>query len=179
MRWFAALVTCSVIAGCVPAQQPESARTVAAYEVLLQSEQDRTEFLSVVSRVAEAEGLHLDSATLQELQRTAEIIPAAEMTIHAAVWRGSTDDDAEAVIMDGRDHLGQVWIMFSRGEDPRLATRFRERAMREIVARWPDTLSLPIMPNGAIPLHRDLVRTPDGYIVDPSAASRYSKERSS
>lgn len=126
--------------------------------------------------MARAEGLHIDSATRQELQRTAEIIPAAEMTIHATVWRGEKDDDSEAVIMDQHDHLGQVWIMFSQGEDPQLATRFRQRAMREIMARWPETLSLPIMPNGAIPLHADRVRTPEGYIVDPAAVSKYAEE---
>jgi len=37
--------------------------------------------------------------------------------------------------------------------------------MREIMQRWPCTLSLPIMPTGAIPLHGDLVRTSNGYMV--------------
>jgi hypothetical protein len=64
--------------------------------------------------------------------------------------------------------------VFSKGEDPQLTTRFRESAVREIMLRWPDTLSLPIMPNGAIPLHRDLVRTPSGYIVNPSEAHKYA-----
>lgn len=178
MRWFVAALACSIVSACV-VEQPESARTVAAYEVPLPSEQDRTEFLSVVSEVARAEGLHLDSATQQELRRTAETIPTAEMTVHAAVWRGETDDESEAVIMDQHDHIGQVWIMFSLGEDPQLATRFRERVMREITARWPETLSLPIMPNGVIPLHADLVRTPDGYIVDPAAAPKYAERRPS
>ncbi len=173
MRWLAAALACSIVSSCA-VEQPESAETVAAYEVPLQSEQDRVEFLSVIGEVARVEGLHLDVATRQELQRTAEIIPAAEMTIHAAVWRGETDDESEAVIMDQHDHLGHVWIMFSRGEDPQLATTFRERAVREIVARWPQTLSLPIMSNGAIPSHTDLVRTPEGYILDPAAASKYA-----
>ena len=178
MRSLPALLICAVTASCVVAQ-PESGKTVAAYEVPLQTEQDRAEFLSIISAVARAEGLHVDSATQQELQRTAEIIPTAEMSVHAAVWRGSTDNDSEAVIMDQHDHLGQVWIMFARGENPQLATRFRERAMQQVTARWPATLSLPIMPNGAIPLHADLIRTPDGYIVDPSAASKYSEEQHS
>lgn len=54
-----------------------------------------------------------------------------------------------------------------------LASRFRENAMREIMLRWPGTLSLPIMPTGAIPLVEDLVRTPNGYVVNPSAAHKY------
>ena len=95
------------------------------------------------------------------------------MTIYVAVWRGSKDDEVVASAMDKHDHLGQVWIMFSKGKDPTLTSRFRESAMREIMLRWPGTLSLPIMPTGAIPLHRDLVRTPNGYIVNPSEAHKY------
>jgi len=44
--------------------------------------------------------------------------------------------------------------------------------MREIMLHWPDTLALPIMPTGAIPLASDLVRTPTGYVVRPSAAHK-------
>lgn len=77
--------------------------------------------------------------------------------------------------MDQHDHLGQVWVMFLRGEDPPLATRFRDRVMREIMVRWPETLSLPITANGRIPLHGDLVRTAEGYVVNPAAASRYAE----
>jgi hypothetical protein len=63
--------------------------------------------------------------------------------------------------------------MFSKGKDPTLASRFRETAMHEIMQRWPGTLSPPIMPTGAIPLHRDPIRTPDGYIVNPTEAYKY------
>jgi hypothetical protein len=95
------------------------------------------------------------------------------MTLSAAVWKGEDDDEAIASAMDGPDHLGQVWLTFSKGEDPALNERFRDAAMREIVRRWPETLSLPLMPTGAIPLSRDLVRTPQGYIVNPSEAAKY------
>jgi hypothetical protein len=93
--------------------------------------------------------------------------------MNAAVWRGANDDEAVAFVMDQPDHLGQAWIMFLRGKAPQLATRFRESAMRQIMLRWPDTLSLPIMPTGAIPLHGDLIRTPNGYMVNPSEAHKY------
>jgi hypothetical protein len=63
--------------------------------------------------------------------------------------------------------------MFFRGKDPALASRFRESVTREIMLRWPETLSLPIMPTGTIPLYSDLIRTPNGYIVNPSEAHRY------
>lgn len=96
--------------------------------------------------------------------------------MHAAVWRGSDDDEPLATIMDQADHIGQVWIMFSKGEDPAVNRRFQDRAMHAILDRWPNTLTLPIMPSGAIPLHRDLVRTPTGYEVNPAAASKYEPQ---
>jgi len=172
MRWIVTLAICVVVTGC-GAAQTESARTVAAFEVPLPSEADRSQFLSVLRAAAEAEGMHVDAATSNELEKMAKAIPGAEMTMSAAVWRGSNDDEVVASAMDQHDHLGQVWIMFSRGKDPTPTSRFRERAMREITLRWPGTLSLPIMPTGAIPLHRDLVRTPNGYIVNPSEPHKY------
>ena len=117
--------------------------------------------------------MHLDAASTEELEQTAQAMPLAAMTMHAAVWRGPEDEDSEATIMDQHDHLGLVWVMFSKGENPSLAARFRQRVMNKIMGRWPETQTLPIMPTGAIPLHRDLQRTPNGYLVEPSAAATY------
>jgi len=177
MRWIVFLAPFVLIAGCGVAEQPESAKTVAAFEVPLRSEAERNQFLSVLRTAAEAEGMHVDSESTQNLAQETKINPAFEKTMHAAVWRGANDDEAVASAMDQPDHLGQVWIMFSRGTEPQLTTRFRESAMRQIMLRWPDTVSLPIMPNGAIPLHADLIRTQNGYIIKQSEAHRYELER--
>jgi hypothetical protein len=150
---------------------------VAAFEVPLQSEADRTEFLAVLRAAAKAEGMHVDAASREQLESEAKVSPQFEMTVNAAVWRGANDDEAIASAMDQHDHLGQIWITFSKGKDPTLSSRFRERAMHEIMLRWPSTLSLPIMPTGAIPLPRDLVRTPNGYVVNPSEAHKYELGR--
>jgi hypothetical protein len=171
MRWTVALSLC-VVTGC-HAEHPASLKTVAAFEVPLPSESDRDQFLAVLRAAAQPLGLHVDAATGQELQEQAKVGPAFKMTMNATVWRGANDAEALASAMDQPDHLGQIWISFFRGENPRLASSLRESAMREILRRWPGTLSLPIMPTGAIPLHSDLVRTPGGYIVNPSAAHKY------
>ena len=155
------------------AGQPESMKTVAAFEVPLPSEADRDQFLSVLRAAADAEGMHVDATSKGDLEQGAKVSPNFQMTMNAAIWRGSNDDEAVASAMDQFDHLGQVWLMFSRGEDPVMAARFRERTMHEIMLHWPSTLSLPIMPTGAIPLRRDLIRTPTGYIVKPSEANKY------
>ncbi|HKX80347.1 MAG TPA: hypothetical protein VJM34_17685 [Novosphingobium sp.] len=159
-----------VLSGCGVAHQPESARTVAAFEVPLPSAAERSEFLALLSSEAKAEGLHLDASTPEELQQLSDVTP---MTIHAAVWRGDNDEESLASVMDLPNNLGRAWLSFSKGEDPKLATRFRERAMRKVLARWPTTQALPIMPTGAIPLPADLLLTEQGYRVKPDAASRY------
>jgi hypothetical protein len=176
MRWIACLEICMLVSGCDVPPQPEGFKTVAAFEIPLTSEEARTEFLSLLRRAAEVEGMHVDSESEQDLANEAKLIPETEMTIHAQVWRGSHDDEPIATVMDQRDHLGEVWITFSKGKDTGAVNRFRERIMREIRLHWPNTLSLPIMPTGAIPLHHDLIRTPDGYIVDPTAAAKYGLE---
>jgi len=173
MRWIVSVAILGVVVGCGVATQPESIRTVAAFEVPLPSESDRDEFLSVLRAAAGREGMHVDAVRTEELERQAKVDPSFRMTMNAAVWRGSNDEEAVASAMDEPDHLGQVWVMFSRGEDPAMATRFRERAMHDILLHWPGTLALPVMPTGAIPLHRDLIRTPTGYVVKPSEAHKY------
>jgi hypothetical protein len=147
---------------------------VAAFEVVLPSQADRGQFLSVLRTAAEEEGMHLDTDSKQELGGMAQATASAESTMHAAVWRGPKDDDAIAFLTNEDTHLSLVWIMFFNGKDATHARRFRQRAMRVIRLHWPSILSLPIMPSGAIPLRRDLVRTPGGYIVNPSEASKYA-----
>lgn len=169
MRW-AVLALLSFCAGCGVTSQPESARTVAAFEVPLLNAGERAEFLAVLSAAAKTEGLHVDATNAEDLKRLSEVSP---MTIHAAVWRGKNDDEPLAVAMDLPDNLGRAWISFFKGENPDLAKRFRERAMRKIFERWPSTQQLPIMPTGTIPLPADLRQTSEGYRVSPDAASKY------
>jgi hypothetical protein len=176
MRWIVTLAIFIVITGCFKAQ-PESAKTVAAFEVPLPSEADRRQFLLVLRAAAEAEGMHVDNDSSNELRQLAELNPALAMTVHAAVWRSSNHDVAVASAMDQQDHLGNVWLLFSRGEDPALTSRFQQRVMREIMVQWPSTLSLPIMPTGVVPLYRDLIRTTNGYLVNPAEAQKYRLKR--
>lgn len=175
MRRFIALCILAASAACGVTSQPASIETVAAYEIPLPTSEERLEFLAILRKAAAAEGAHVDAASDEQLQRTADVSPPAKMTIHAAVWHGSGDNESWATILDQADHLGQVWIMFSRGEDHALASRFREQAMRGIRARWPDTLSLPIIDRSGIPLRSDLERTPAGYRLSPSAVLKYGR----
>jgi hypothetical protein len=155
--------------------QPESIKIVAAFEVPLPSQPDRDQFLSVLRAAAEAQGMHLDAASNSSREMTSRDVPATAMTLDTAVWRGARDSEPIASAMD-RGHVGQVWIIFFKGKDPALASGFREGAMHEILRRWPDTRSLPIVHSRTIPLRSDLIRTDNGYIVNPSAANRYSAD---
>ena len=166
-------MACLWASACGLVSQPESAQTVAAFEVPLLSPEERERFLAVLANVAEDHDMHVDAATPQELERRAKVSPLLRRTMSAAVWRGTEDDESTAVVMDGPDHLGQVWIAFFKGENPAVNSTFREAVMSEIKRDWPETLSLPIMPTGAIPLHGDLIREPEGYVVKPAEARKY------
>jgi hypothetical protein len=161
-----------LLSGCGVAHQPESLRTVAAYEVPLPTPTDKANFLTLLKTEAQVQGFHVDAATPAELEAQSGVSP---ITFNAAVWRGD-DDEVIASAMDFQDHIGRVWITFSKGEDPSRSARFRSALVSKIKEGWPETASLPIMPNGAIPLTDDLVRKPSGYAVNPTAASKYEDE---
>ncbi|MFA4938905.1 hypothetical protein [Brevundimonas sp.] len=158
--------------GCV-ADQPESLQTVAAFEVPLPTAADKSDFLALMRKEAEARGYHLDAASDDQLRALSRVSP---LTLNASIWRGN-DEEIMVSAMDGADHLGRVWITFSKGENPQRSAELQSALIPKIRQRWPDTASLPIMPSGAIPLARDLVRTPIGYEVKASEASKYQAER--
>jgi hypothetical protein len=166
------LLACSA---CGVAPQPESARTVAAFEVPLPAASDREELLALMQQEANVEGFHIDAASADELRQLSEVSP---LTINAAVWRGN-DDEAVASVMEGVDHVNLAWLTFSKSEAPKRTARFRENLMHRVMLRWPKTQQLPIMPTGAIPLHDDLLLTKDGYRVRRDAASTYELPPSS
>jgi AraC-like DNA-binding protein len=128
-----AAANCLGTIGCGVSAQPDSARTVAAFEVPLPSETDRDQFLSVLRTVAATEGMHVDASSSEELKREGDVSQAFKKTMNATVWRGANDDEAFASAMDEPDHLGEVWISFFKGKDPTLNSRLRESAMREIM----------------------------------------------
>jgi hypothetical protein len=134
---------------------------------------DKQRFLRLLSDKAATAGFHVDSATDEELRANSQVSP---QTFNATVWRGKNDDEAIASAMDFEDRLGRVWISFSVGEDPDRSRQFRDSLMPAVKSTWTDTASLPIMPNGAIPLPRDLLRTPQGYVVKASAAGKYADQ---
>jgi hypothetical protein len=142
MRWIAlALLPLCLACGVWP--QPKSANIVAAFDVPLPDREQRAEFLALLSAAAEAEGLHLDAATPEDLERLSGVSPT---TISATVWRGTDDDEPVALVLNPPDSLGTARISFLKGDDLGLAARFRERVMRQILARWPSTTSLPVPP---------------------------------
>jgi hypothetical protein len=91
---------CAVILGGGMAPQPESIKTVAAFEIPLQSKADREQFLRVLRAAAEVEGMHVDAERDTDLESDAKVSPNFKMTIKAAVWRGSNDEEAVASTMD-------------------------------------------------------------------------------
>lgn len=165
------LLSCVSIGGCGVRPQPESAETVAAYEIPLPTKPDRQRFLAILSRESPKFGFHVDAASEQELKAIA--LPGAENSISATVWRGEDDDEPIASVMDF-NKPGFAWLTFIKGKNLPLNKEYRNRVMEKIGAHWPETLTLPIMPNGGIPLPDDMQKTESGYVIKPSAASTYA-----
>ncbi|WP_265528808.1 hypothetical protein [Sphingomicrobium marinum] len=159
-----ALTACDIV------EQPESAETVAAYEVYVPSADDKARLHTIFENTAQNHGFHLDAASSTDLDVMSQV---SRISFNASIWRGENDDEIMMSAMDFEDRLGRVWMSFPKGEDPSRSTRFRNDLMKNVKSEFPETLSLPIMPTGAIPLTRDLIRTEDGYIVDPAEAHRY------
>lgn len=172
-----ALLCIALPAGCIwalqPVPQPESGRTVAAFEVPLNTAADRAEFLAILGREAAAEGLNISSESEEALERWNEMSPDFRRTISVDIWRDDARTGNEARVSD-QFHPGDVWISFKQGEDPATALRFRERMMRQTFNRWPGTLPIPVAATGALPHKRDLVLGDRGYEIDPRSLSEYA-----
>jgi hypothetical protein len=167
-----AILLIALCSACGVAPQPESNRTVAAYEVPLPTVAERHQFLEVLRGEAVAAGFHVDAATEEELRILSEVSP---LTMNASIWRGDNDEEIVASAMNPPTEPDRIWITFAKGKNPARFSAFRLRLMRAIARRWPETLSLPIMPTGAIPNPTDMKRTPSGYGVKPSESWRYQE----
>ena len=118
-------------------------------------------------------GYHVDSAKPEELRQLSEVSP---ITMNLAVWRGANDEEPVASAMDLPNNLGRIWLSFSKGSDPAKVVAFRKAVMAQVMQRWPDTRSLPVLAGRTIPLPEDLERTADGYRLKDSAKARYAAQ---
>jgi hypothetical protein len=150
------LTPASLLAACGPVEQPERLRFVDAIEVNLQSSADRSDLLAMLRHHAASDGLHVDDNSeeyerLERSQPPSARLPAPfQRTIFVGAFRGSEDDDLE-ISIDDMGHPGRAWVIFSRGAQPALATRLRERLSAAIMRRWPDARRIPITPSGGLP----------------------------
>src|ERR1700678_3789508 len=177
-----AIAIVALAVSCAPTQQPASNRTVAAIEVPLLGPSDRADLLAMLRSEARDGGLHVDDDSRQwiEFRKGA---PSDEptfaksvltKTIYVGLWRGANDDDPEVLVDDG-DHQGRPWLTFLQGKHPDLATRVRARLLAAIKRRWPGARVVPVMPNGALPLSRDLTWTGRAYVVKAERLRDYGQ----
>jgi len=172
----AVLLAISLPAGCIfasqPVPQPESLRTVAAYEVPLTSAEDRADLLALFDSEARPLGLAVDAETPEEMEVWARMSPDLRTSIHATVYREGDRSQTYADVSD-RQFSGRVWIIFSQGEDVALGRRFRNQLMHSVLERWPATLPVPVAQTGSLPLVEDLVLGEGGYEIDPAKTAGY------
>jgi hypothetical protein len=170
----AGLIALTMIAGCA-ASQPASSRQVQAVEIDVTRPTDRAALIALLRERARSDGLHLDDLSEEwgRLGRDEPTTSPARKSIYIGLWRASDDKDLLAHVDDG-GHLGKAWVVFLKGEKPQLAQSVRRSLVADIERKWPDARQIPIMPNGALPLYRDLVWTGSSYVVKRERISAYA-----
>jgi hypothetical protein len=158
------------LSACGVAEQPDWAKTVVAYGIEAPTEKDRSDLIEILRRVARAQGHHVDSATDQEL---AEVY---HLTINACAWKGKEDHETLACAMDFEERPGLIYLTFDKGSAPGLNTRFRDAVVDELTERFGALPKIPQMPNGALPLARELVLDGKNYTVSQDNLRRYERE---
>jgi hypothetical protein len=155
------------LGACGVAEQPEWIETVAAYGIETSTANDRDEIVDILRRVAQSQGHHVDSATAREL---ADVY---RKTIHACAWKGKDDDETLACVMDFEERPGLVYLTFDKGSEAEVNTAYREALVAELTNRFGPLPRIPEMPNGALPLARDLQLVGNDYSVSEEALHRY------
>ena len=172
---------CALCASCSAPDQ-ESVRHVAAVEVRLATSADHKDLIAILRRHAAVDGsVHVDDVTERWKDfesQSGPVLPGGKGTIYVGVWRGWKDNELIADVND-MGHPGRAWVTFVRGKDIPRATRFRTAALKDIRRRWPNAMTLPVLPSGGLPLPEHLRPTPNGYKVDPAAAANYDLPQSS
>ncbi len=170
MRRLVALASPITLAACGIAEQPDWIETVAAYGIETSSKSERDDLLAVLNQVAEEHGHHLDSASEETLEEV------YELTINACVWKGQEDDETLACAMDSEDRPGLVYLTFNKGTDPVGNDAFRSAATAALEGRFGRMRSIPVMPNGALPLARDLAFDGEKYSVSEEDFRKYKED---
>ena len=159
------------LAGSASCKGGEVIKTSAAYEVPMETSEERKELLAIMEEHAARFGFHVDHATDEELALQSEVTPT---TLSAAVWAGTNDDESIASAMNRPYDSGRIWLTFNVGQNLEQTARFRTSLMEEVRTLWPETKELPVLNGETIPLPADLIVDGDRYILDPSAADRYN-----
>jgi len=160
------LISCLFLSACGVAEQPDWAKTVVAYGIEAPARKDRSDLIDILSRVARVQGHHVDSASDQDLAQV------YHLTINACAWKGEGDDETLACAMDFQERPGLVYLTFDKGSDPGLNARFRDAVVAQLTERFGPLREIPRMPNGSLPLARELVVDGKDYAVSDETLRR-------
>lgn len=181
MRRLLTFVLYALSAGCGRSAN-DSYKSVAVIEVPIRTVADHNDLIAIMRRMAAANGMHVDDDSQKwvEFQRSVPPKQPVDLraTIYVGVWRGSNDDDFEASVSD-MTHLGRAWVSFLQGGRANLSRKNREQVLTEILHRWPQARSVPVLPSGGEPLTNDLRVTRQGYKIVASAGPSYGLPPSS
>ena len=160
------------VSACGIASQPDSIRTVTAFAVPLTTPAEHDLLIDMMRRAAVPEGFVVESYSHDDLRRVSP--PGTALRMEVTVWSNARDTEPVAGASEMSPNVEPAIADFARGSDPRRVIRFRDRLVSTVKRHWPNIQALPVLPNGTIPLMRDLKQTGAGYRIKPEAAASYS-----
>lgn len=167
--WLASFATLLVLMGCA---KPGGRvfRYAEAVEIPV-AVTERDQLAGLLAAFAQRNGLYFRD-TSPRAQRTSN----GRQTLALAMERTLTTGRPFAEIAVSAVGNGPALITFidppiaSAGVD---AETSRAKLIAELKQKWPDTLPVPVMPNGAIPRQEDIRRTAQGLRIDRASAAQY------
>ena len=132
---------------------------------------DKQELASLLSDFAGQQGLYFQDASDFEKDASNGTV-SIWMTIYRPLRNGK--EWPEIGVYSEGSH--SPWVTFSKSLDQSYssaADQTREALLAKMQQRWPNLSRVPILPDGGLPLQRDVRRTPEGLRIDASRADVY------
>ena len=173
MRGFLASIAALILIACGAAEQPEWAETVHAVGIQTTSDQERSDLIDILNRVASKSGHHLDYSSKETLDAMAS---SYRQTVSACAWKGQEDEESLFCAMDFQDRPGLVYLTFRKGTSPAENRALRKEVLAALEERFGSLPAIPEMPNGALPLPKELVLRDGNYAVDDDVLENYERD---
>jgi len=136
-----------------------------------------SELAEILQSAAARNGLYFRDSSAYVDAATDHVLTASMI-----VFRPLGGDREWPEIQVSAERGGPLWVLFLEAADQNhlgATSRTRDEVLADLRRRWPGLRKAPILPDGGVPLHRDLRLTPNGYKIAAEKAEAYGLPRRS